>query len=150
MLCHDCWCFRNLVNFYVSMKSYANAKWKFLHIIIWCKISSINSMKDVALHLRAFSKVKIPNQLDLTTNQTSEIATSNLSHHVKKITPPNPGAPKGIVLQANDSAQQPGAGLYDPTWSLHGGRLKKRFPPQAFRKAPITTIHLLLKALSVQ
>lgn len=49
------------------------------------------------------------------TNQTSEIETSNLSHHVKKITPPNPGAPKGIVLQANDSAQQPGAGLYDPT-----------------------------------
>ena len=72
-------------------------------------------MKDAALHLRAFSKVKIPNQLDLTTNQTSEIETSNLSHHVKKITPPNPGAPKGIVLQANDSAQQPGAGLYDPT-----------------------------------
>lgn len=90
-------------------------------------------MKDAALHLRAFSKVKIPNQLDLTTNQTSEIETSNLSHHVKKITPPNPGAPKGIVLQANDSAQQPGAGLYDPTWSLHGG-LKKGFHPRYFER----------------
>ena len=100
--------------FNVSMKSYANAKWKFLHIF-WGKISYINIWRMW--------------------RQTSEIETSNLSHHVKRITPPNPGAPKGIVLQTNDSAQQPGAGLSDPTWSLHGGRLKKGFHPRYFKGA---------------